>query len=186
MKYIGKKFGHYYFQDENYDIFEISPVSEDVHYCCNKQSGPHDYADDFYSSKHTVDTLDKIDLVELRVNYLLEREKVTFAYAGSLDGNKYFLDNFNNVFGFNKAEPKEVYVCGIRKSRDFRLADLKDNNCLELKREISKLNPVDLKNNETPKNTGGRSKKSHTRPKKSTTDSKKSTDRNKKGTNNPR
>ena len=158
MKYIGKKFAHFYFQDENHDIYEISASSDEVFYCCNKQGGPHNYEDDFYSTKHSVDTLEKIDLVELRVYYLLKNEKVTFDPAGTLNGNKYFIDNFNNVYGYNKDRPKEVHLCGLRRSRDFRLDDLKKSNCLDFKRKLTNMSSSDLQPKEKPKKK--RSKKS--------------------------
>jgi len=151
MKYIGAKFGHYYFQNENNDIYEISPLSEDVHFCCNYKKLKHKFEESKYTAKEAVYTIDKLDLLVIRIDYLKQNEKMEFKYIGSENDSKYFLDNFNNVYGFSKTNENEIYLCGLRRSKEFKLSDLKNSIGLDFKRQVTSITHSELKTIEKPK-----------------------------------
>ena len=148
MNYIGSKNGHYYFRDKDSNIYEISTLSEKVHFCCNNNNDTHDFEDEMYSIKNEVDTIDKFDLVLLRVHYINKNEKVRFRYVGTMHGNKYFLDNFYNVYGYSKTKPNEVHFCGLRRNKDTKVDDLKERGLVEFKSKMPSVTSLDLKNAE--------------------------------------
>ncbi len=136
MKYIGSKFGHYYFKDIENNIFEISTLSDDVHFCCVNESDNYDFTEEQYSTKDVDYVLEKIDLLMIRLQYLHKTEKIEYKFAGTTPTNKYYLDQFNNVYGFIKKKPNDIHYCGLRNNKSFRMADLKAINCLDFKRKI--------------------------------------------------
>ncbi len=151
MKYIGSKFGRHFFQDKKNDVFSVKPYSEDVFFCCNTTNRKHDFSQEMYSESETVDHVDKYDLLSIRISFLKKNEKLEFKYIGTQADNKYFLDNFNNVYGISKSENTDIFLVGVRSSKEHKLKQLEKSIGLNLKYKLTQISHAELKTIAKPK-----------------------------------
>ncbi len=151
MKYIGSKFGRHFFQDEKNDVYSVKPHSEDVFFCCHHSGRKHDFNDEKYREKDPVDHLDKYELLSIRISYLKKNEKMEFKYIGSEADNKYFLDNFNNVYGISKSKITDIFLVGVRASKEHKLKQLEKSIGLNLKYKLDQISHSELKTIAKPK-----------------------------------